>query len=404
MANGKEIGIFQLENGYWGYRFSLLIEGKRVSKRRTVDQNGNKLKTKSAAAAAREEAIREAYIERKRKKVIVRRKMQEVYQEYCDSGRKDKAFTTIKRQDSLWRNHIGSAFGNCYIDEISAAAVNDYLALLYYEKGFSYRYVEGFLKFFYLIFGQAYSRDYLEIDIYNKLCRNKDTKIHMPKLKTDDNLDIVYYNKSQLELLDKFFKGKNVETAYMIGRYCGVRINECFGLKWDNVDLQQGTIFIDRQMQYQDGIIKLVPVKTINSKRILYMNDKLKDYMTRLYWKKEILQQENEKLIRQNQRFIEDLDGSYISSTEMVNCLPDGKLQTVTSFKYHSRELKNKYNLDFKFHYLRHTYGTMMAELNTPTHLLCDQMGHGKIEVTKSYYLAISKKGIDILRENLSQL
>ena len=44
----------------------------------------------------------------------------------------------------------------------------------------------------------------------------------------------------------------------MLGRFCGLRINECFGLKWENVDVERGTILIDRQMQYQDGLIKLV--------------------------------------------------------------------------------------------------------------------------------------------------
>ena len=55
----------------------------------------------------------------------------------------------------------------------------DYLAELYYVDGLAFMYVESFLKMFYLIFGQAYSRNYLDVDIYNKLCVNKNTKIHM---------------------------------------------------------------------------------------------------------------------------------------------------------------------------------------------------------------------------------
>ena len=60
--------------------------------------------------------------------------------------------------------------------------------------------------------------------------------------------------------------------------------------------------------------------------------------------------------------------------------------------------------IDFKYHTLRHTYGTLMAEMNTPTHLLCSQMGHGNIHVTQRYYIAVSKTGIDILRNNLERL
>ena len=102
--------------------------------------------------------------------------------------------------------------------------------------------------------------------------------------------------------------------------------------------------------------------------------------------------------------FSEVSDGSKIYSTELVNCLPNGTIQTVNSFKYPSREIKQKYQMQFKFHYLRHTYGTMMAEMNTPTHLLCNQMGHGKIQVTQQYYIAVSRSGIDILQRNLDRL
>ena len=45
-----------------------------------------------------------------------------------------------------------------------------------------------------------------------------------------------------------------------------------------------------------------------------------------------------------------------------------------------------------------------MAEMNTPTHLLCNQMGHGNIKVTQRYYIALSKTGIELLQNNLNQL
>ena len=106
----------------------------------------------------------------------------------------------------------------------------------------------------------------------------------------------------------------------------------------------------------------------------------------------------------QKQRFIEDLDGSLISCCELVNCLSDGTIQTVHSMKYPSREIKSRYGINFKYHYLRHTYGTLMAEQNTPTHLLCNQMGHANIHITQLYYLAVSETGIDILKSNLNHL
>ena len=403
MGTESNASVFQLGSGMWAFRYTYTRNGKRVSKQVSKDENGNPLKNRRAAIKARQAAIDNAQNSR-RPKPTVRKTVQEVYQEYCTNGRNDRAYTTKRKQDSLWKNHLCARFGERYIDEISAAEVVDYLTELYCSRGLSYRYVEGFLKMFYLLFGQAYSRDYLAVDSYNKLCVNKDTKIHMPKLKVDDDLDIVAFSREELAVLDEYFKGTNAETAYLLGRYCGLRINECYGLKWSNVDLKNGTILIDRQMQYQQGRIKLVSLKTRNAKRTIQMCDKLKVYFQGLAERREQDQLHLADLREQNQRIIEDLDGSKISSTELVNCLPDGKIQTVNSMKFHTRAVKAKCGIMFKYHYLRHTYGTMMAELNTPQHLLCSQMGHGNIQVTQRYYIALSKAGIDILRENLNRL
>ena len=402
----KETGVFQLENGNWEYRFTITKNGKKTHYRKRKDENGNELKTQAQAKRARAAAIKK---QKQEESLYYRRPdktktVSQVFEEYCETGRFDKAYATIKKQDSLWRNHICEKFGERYVDDISVAEINDYLAHLYYNEGRAYGYVEAFLKMFYLIFGQAYSRDYLDGEIYSKLCLNKGSRIHMPKMKTDDENDVVTFNREELKCLDEHFSGSNAETAYYLGRYCGLRINECYGLKWENVDVENGTITIDRQMQYQEGLIKLVSLKTRNAKRTIYMNTFLKKYFMRLLELKERAEQNLSAVRRQNQTFITDLDGQLISSLELVNTTENGKIQTVNSMKYHTRMIKEKYDITFKFHYLRHTYGTTMADMNTPTHLLCNQMGHSSSKVTERYYISMSKTGVEILRDNLNRL
>ncbi|MFQ9514641.1 MAG: tyrosine-type recombinase/integrase [Eubacterium sp.] len=410
MANaGKNnTGVYQLKNGYWGFRYGILIDGKKVYKKMSKDEFGNPYKTKKQASEARllniarvkAENVNQSFSKMKKE----RKRVEEIYQEYCEKGRVDKAYSTIKKQDSLWKNHIGPKFGKRYINDISVAEINDYLAELYYVENRSYKYTESFLKMFYLIFGQAYSRDYLDIEIYDKLCKNKSSKIHMPKMKIDEETDIVVFTAKEMKILDSYFCDTNAETTYMLGKYCGLRINECYGLKWDNIDFENGYINIDRQMQYQDGIIKLVSLKTRNAKRKIYMCEKLKDYLQKLSTENEKNQIVYAEQREQNQTFIRDLNGEMISSLELVNSLPNGKIQTVNSLKYHTRTLQEKYNITFKYHYLRHTYGTTLANLNTPSHILRGQMGHANINVTMKYYIAISDSGIEILKHNLNQM
>lgn len=406
MSETGFVGVYQLENGYWGYRYAIVINGKRKEAKKLKNESGNPFKTAKQAAKARENAIAQ---EKSKallppQKTIIRKTVTEVYQENCEKGRSGKAYTTIKKQDSLWNNHLCARFGKRYIDEITAAEIQDYLEELYYTDNRAYSYTESFLKMFYLIFGQAYSRNYIDVDSYNRLCVNKDTKIHMPKLKIDDDLDIVSFDDKEIERLDSYFKGTNAETAYMLGKYCGLRINECYGLKWSNVDIKNGVITIDRQMQYQNGLIKLVSLKTRNAKRTIYMCSKLKEYFKMLKRQQEQDKKELALQRQQNQTFIQDLNGEMISSLELVNSLPNGKIQTVNSMKYHSRTLQGEHNILFKYHYLRHTYGTNLAALNTPEYLLCNQMGHSNSQVTHKYYVAISEKGIDELLKNLEKM
>ena len=400
-----DTGIFKTKTGEWGYRYSLLIDGQRITGRRTVDENGRKLLKKADAIEARAKAIEKAKTEHSANYIppITRRTYSEVFEEYCMEGRSDRAFQTIRKQDSLWENHLQRRFGKRFVDDVSVGEINDYLAHLYYDEGYSYKYAESFLKMFYLILGQAYSRNYLHVDLYQKLCLNKNTKIHMPKVKVDDDLDIVVYSKADLAIMDEYFAGRSMETAYLLGKCCGLRINECFGLKWDHVFFDYGFIRIDRQMQYQDQIIKLVPVKTRNGKRDVYLSDKMMARLQAEYEARQKWKADNPILERQNRRAIMDVDGSVLYSTELVNCMPDGKLQTVNSMKKPARELK-RLGVHFKYHNLRHTYASILADYNIPQHILCKQMGHGNINVTAKYYLSASDAGIDFLRETLNRL
>ena len=400
----NDTGVTKLENGNWEYRFVMVVDGKKVTSRKRKDEQGNPLTTKRAAIKARQAAMKKAQLGITHTAPTAKKTVAEVYREYCEKGRSGKAYTTIRKQDSLWDNHLCARFGNRYIDEISVAEIVDYLTELYYTDGLAFKYVESFLKMFYLIFGQAYSRNYLDVDTYSKLCLNKGTKIHMPKMKTSEEDDIAIFTREELTRMDEYFSGSNGETAYLLGKYCGLRINECYGIRWENINLEEGTILIDRQMQYQDGLIKLVSLKTRNAKRTVMMNDRLKVYFQKLSEDRAATAEIMTAVRQQNQTFISDLDGQMLSSLDLVNSLPNGKIQTVNSMKYHSKTIKQKLGIEFKFHYLRHTYGTHMAELNTPPHLLCNQMGHGNIRVTQKYYIAVSQTGLDILKKNLNQI
>lgn len=401
----KRNGVFQLENGYWGYRFRITIDGRTIDRRKVLNENGEPFKSEKQAIISRRNAIRREYTSSSNPLHRIEKKTySDIYSVYSESGRLDKAYSTIRKQDSLWNNHIQKIFGDRYVDEVSVAEINDYLSFLYYKEGRSYSYVESFLKMFYLILGQAYSRNYLVSDVYAKLCLDKNTRIKMPKRRLTEDDDVVTLSTKELALLDQYFKGTNAETSYMLGKYCGLRISECYGLMWRDINFETRSISICHQMQYVDGVVTLAPPKTRNAIRTLYMADSLYEYLQRLKTETEIINKEKAVVREQKSIMIPTPNGDKVSSLCLVNTLSNGKVQTVNSMKFHTRKIKSDLDIDFKYHYLRHTYGTRLAEMNTPIFLLCNQMGHASSKVTERYYVGISKRGVALLVDNLNKL
>ena len=45
----NDTGVYQLENGGWGFRYTVSVDGKRKDVKRVRDANGNPMKTKREA-------------------------------------------------------------------------------------------------------------------------------------------------------------------------------------------------------------------------------------------------------------------------------------------------------------------------------------------------------------------
>lgn len=94
-------------------------------------------------------------------------------------------------------------------------------------------YVEGFLKFFWLIYGYAYDHHWFDSERYTVEYLNKTTKLKMPKKKElDEDLVIEIYNPDEIQKIKEVLKDSNIYISFLIGYYCGLRVSECMALMW----------------------------------------------------------------------------------------------------------------------------------------------------------------------------
>ena len=103
MGTENSASVFQLGSGMWAFRYTYTQSGKRVSKQVSKDENGNPFKSRRAATRARQVAIDNVQNSRK-PKPTVRKTIQEVYQEYCATGRRRTLrFPAASSSACFWR-------------------------------------------------------------------------------------------------------------------------------------------------------------------------------------------------------------------------------------------------------------------------------------------------------------
>lgn len=417
MAKNGDTGLFQLNNGNWAYR--IIIERKGQKKTDTTcrqDEQGNPFKTKKQAKEARENKLFE--LKQPKEPVIKDVKLSEVYNKYIKEGTRGKAPATIKKQSSMWEKHVEKNFGDRYMSQITLSDLQNYLQKLYshgddldtHDGGYTYAYVEGFLKFFYLLFGEAYRAEFIDPLRYTRMFIDKGSRLTMPPMTQEDAINednVQVFTERELRKINHVMERGNCHTAFMLGYHLGLRIGECFALMWKDINWEAGTITINKQMQYEDGCFCLGPVKTLRSVRTIEMGKALNNYLCNAFVK-----QSNQRLAlkdgyRDTELVLDKTKSGKIVKIfggDFINRKENGKLLNINSIKYWSRTIKEETEIDFHYHSLRKTHATMMANLNTPVLELMNRLGHKKYETTMAYYINSNQLSKDTLKENLDRL
>jgi len=409
-------GIKKLDNGNYEVRIVINRKDLKINTLRRTDENGNPFTTLKEARDFRERFIVES--KSNNENIVVKDcTLREVYEKYKKDGALSKAQSTIRKQDSMWENHINPKFGDRLISSITLNDLSNYLSQLYnygddykQDAAYSYKYVEGFLKFFYLLFGCAYADDCISTDRYTKMFLDRKTRLSMPPITQEDKEeydDIKVYSKSEIAQLDEIFKRGNCYLAFLLGYYCGLRISETFALTYDDFFPLENKIVINKQLLYQNGVWCLCPVKTLQSVREIDLPPFLTKYMSQVQHEQmsKMSSSESGEMFYRNTEIVIDKtkrEHRKIVGGLFFNRKENGELLTPNSMKYWTKVIKGELEIEFKYHSLRKTHATMMASLyNTPAIELMQRMGHKKFETTMAYYINSNHLAKEKLKQNL---
>ncbi len=389
----------------WQYRLKVTLpNGDKIDTTGKRNAEGLPFLTAEEAFIAKE-AHRAKLLSEEKKAPKKRPKMtlEMVYEHYMSSAEaKSKAPSTIAKQVSMWDTHIAERFGDKELKDITLADLQNYLHELYTVKGYQYTYVEGFLRFFYLLWGYAYRLDKIDYERYIKMFVDKKTRLTMPQMTQADFEEaegpIETYTDYQIYEMETLMQGdeknSNLLTAFYLGLYCGLRISEVFAVRWRSVDWIEGTITVNRQMHYEDEMLKLCPVKTLTSVRKVYMPKVMHNYLYDLYTAQSEQKKALGRAYKNTERVFDTMLDKEILEGDFVNRKANGEILTVNSMKYWSKKFKSELGIDFKFHKLRHTYASNCAAQNMNLRMLMEMMGHKKIETTQKYYISTQNEDL----------
>jgi integrase len=179
-------------------------------------------------------------------------------QQYLAARQLSRRAATLRVIDKNIRLHYAPAFGNRRLSAITPTHVQEWVNDM--ARVYAPATVRQSYKFLRAIFNAAVAAR----ELAESPC-GKHVQLPTMPLVRRDALSV-----EQVEAIIDALPARYSTVALLAAR-TGMRQGECLGLRWTHVDVDAGTIFVDRQLTYPQGGPVLSDVKTPTSRRLLYV-------------------------------------------------------------------------------------------------------------------------------------
>lgn len=395
----------------WSYYFDL---GKIDGKRKKKEKGGfrTKKEAETALAAAMNEYNNAGQVFEP-SEITVSDYLDQWYELSCKLNLKYNSQVGYLR---IIEGHLKPKFGTYKLKAINAAVLQEYANSLKLN-GYSKSHIVGILTVF------QSALDYA-IEPLHYINQNPMKSVKFPKVERKPKERIILTLDEWQQIIDRF-RDTRYYIPLMIGFYTGLRISEAFALTWDDIDFENRTLSVNKQIvkrNFGADVRKVVEkkgkreqrsswyfatpktpasIRTIPFGETLYnalkqektaqMRNEMKygEYYTVHVLKKEVDEKGNDMIrVVPVQKCVD----SKLQRTRLICITENGQYTSTDSFKFCSRVIHQELHLAFDYHSLRHTHATLLIESGANVKNVQVRLGHTNIQTTLQTYVHDTEK------------
>lgn len=293
--------------------------------------------------------------------------------EYCKQRVRPRTWEKYK---SCFDCYIMPKFQDVLLKDLKGLDVQQHFNSLLIDgrvngKGLSSSTVRGTRRYFTMCIDSAVKNGFLTKNVV------KDTE--PPKLKkkeirilSEEQMDALI---EQAKLISNEFMQRVVPVIIQLALHTGMRQGEVFGVKWDDIHLKEGCIYVQRSLAYivGKGYILQDPKTKSSKRKILLMPDDVNMLETFKIWQ---------------DRYAALLCNKYINRGLVFSNTFGNPLDTGNFVSRYFKTLLEPAGIDksFTFHGLRHTHATLLLQQGVNPKVIQERLGHCNIGMTLDIY------------------
>ena len=186
------------------------------------------------------------------------------------------------------------------------------------------------------------------------------------------------YDKKEVGQLLEAAKGTSLDMPIRLAVGLGLRRGELLALQWEDVDFEENTVYVHRNL-------------TCINNQYLFGEPKTKSGIRKLSAPPSLMEALKHHKVRQMENKL--AFGKDYQDNHLICCRPDGKpIHTATFSQEFNRFLKSHGLKHIRLHDLRHTNATLMLQMGVPAKVASERLGHANISITLDTYTHVVKE------------